>query len=664
VLLRLAHLAPEAVRLARAVAILGPRSDLRRAAALAEVERAEATQLVVACVAANILEDEATLDFVHPMLRTAVLGDLAATERSRWHERAAELLAAEDAPSDEVAPHLLATSPAGSEWVVAVLRDAAARAMEGAAPEVAASYLRRALGETPPQQTRVELLVELAGAQVANRPDSAREHYAEALDLADAPEQRAAIALELGRTLALSMRFMEAADVMEAAKGELGERDPKLYGALVAEIVQACRWDLTARPRIHLLMEETQRRFERGEPLNAQLYTQLAIEAGGEARSREVSVDYGRRALEGFELMERDSGLNVSLAIFMILNADLVDEARDHAERWLRVVQRQGRPIVASLAATACALVALQSGYVSDAHAYLQESLDLLPGWAPPPNIAWLVAVRVLRGELDEASADLASRGLDGELPPLWPLTVVLFYRAQLKAARGDHNGAAADYLASGDLVERWGVRNPAWIWWRSGAANSLAAAGEREEALRLATEELELAREWGTDRSIGIALRAIGNAQGGAPGIATLREGVACLERSKAPLELVRAQLDLGSALRRAGERSESREHLRRALDTAHRYGAGGLAQLARDELVVAGGRPRRDALRGRDALTPSELRVARMAASGRTNRQIAQALFVTLRTVELHLTNAYGKLGIKSRKELPDALDAWSQS
>ena len=82
-------------------------------------------------------------------------------------------------------------------------------------------------------------------------------------------------------------------------------------------------------------------------------------------------------------------------------------------------------------------------------------------------------------------------------------------------------------------------------------------------------------------------------------------------------------------------------------------------LAGRAREELVVAGGRPRRDALRGRDALTPSELRVAQLAAAGQTNRQIAQALFVTQRTVENHLTSTYGEPGISSRPALGIALD-----
>jgi DNA-binding NarL/FixJ family response regulator len=124
--------------------------------------------------------------------------------------------------------------------------------------------------------------------------------------------------------------------------------------------------------------------------------------------------------------------------------------------------------------------------------------------------------------------------------------------------------------------------------------------------------------------------------------------------------LERARAQIDLGAALRRAGHRAEALERLRDGLDVAHRCAADALVEQARGEMVLAGARPRRDAAHGRDALTPSELRVARKAAGGMTNREIAQELFVSMRTVETHLTHVYRKLSIDSRDELARLLDA----
>ena len=154
------------------------------------------------------------------------------------------------------------------------------------------------------------------------------------------------------------------------------------------------------------------------------------------------------------------------------------------------------------------------------------------------------------------------------------------------------------------------------------------------------------------------MALRAAGLVEDGSRGIELLRQSVAVLNSSAARLEHARAMADLGAALRRAGQRADSREILRTALDLAHRCEARALTERTHTELIAAGGRPRRLILRGLDSLTPSERRVAQLAAAGVPNRDIAQHLFITTRTVEGHLTHAYQKLGITSREQLPAAL------
>jgi DNA-binding CsgD family transcriptional regulator len=132
----------------------------------------------------------------------------------------------------------------------------------------------------------------------------------------------------------------------------------------------------------------------------------------------------------------------------------------------------------------------------------------------------------------------------------------------------------------------------------------------------------------------------------------------VTLLQDSGARLEHARALVNLGIGLRRRDEARAAREPLAAGLDLAHRCGAAALADAARAELVATGARPRRASLRGPDALTPAELRTAEMAAAGRSNRDIAQALFVSTKTVETQLSQAYAKLGIASRSELGAAL------
>ena len=198
----------------------------------------------------------------------------------------------------------------------------------------------------------------------------------------------------------------------------------------------------------------------------------------------------------------------------------------------------------------------------------------------------------------------------------------------------------------------------PGYLHWRSEAALAYLLLGEQDEAQALATEEVELARAFGGQRALGIALRAAGIIEGGAAGEELLREAVAAHEQAGVKLDHARSLVDLGALLRRANKRSEARDVLRQALDIAHRLGARPLAERAETELRATGARPRRVVLTGLEALTASERRVAELAAQDLTNREIAQQLFVTARTVEGHLTSVFRKLRITSREELSAAL------
>jgi DNA-binding NarL/FixJ family response regulator len=129
-------------------------------------------------------------------------------------------------------------------------------------------------------------------------------------------------------------------------------------------------------------------------------------------------------------------------------------------------------------------------------------------------------------------------------------------------------------------------------------------------------------------------------------------------LAGSEARLEHARALVELGAALRRANRRSEARERLREGVDHARRVGALGLAERANEEIAATGARPRKVLRTGLDALTASERRVAQLAADGMSNKEIAQTLFVTIKTVEVHLSGAYRKLEISSRAQLGKAL------
>ena len=209
-----------------------------------------------------------------------------------------------------------------------------------------------------------------------------------------------------------------------------------------------------------------------------------------------------------------------------------------------------------------------------------------------------------------------------------------------------------------GETVRLLPFDNPGTAPWRSWAAEGLRLLDRNDEARVLAADEVALARRWGDPKTIGASLRVLGLVEGGKAGIGLLSEAVEVLAGSEARLEYARALVDLGAALRRENRRTEARQRLREGVDLALRLGAFRLAERANDEIAATGARPRKVLQTGLDALTTSERRVAQLAADGMTNKEIAQTLFVTIKTVEVHLSHAYRKLEISSRAQLQNAL------
>ena len=228
-----------------------------------------------------------------------------------------------------------------------------------------------------------------------------------------------------------------------------------------------------------------------------------------------------------------------------------------------------------------------------------------------------------------------------------------LISRARLLLALGQTKPALDQLLAVGRLPRTYGVATPAFIPWRSHAALLLHQLGDLPAAQRLANEEVELARAMGAPRAIGIALRANALVHT-PPALEALQEALDILERSPARLEHARTLVDLGATRRRAGERAASREPLREGHDLALLCGATLLVERARAEIAATGARVAPIGLRGVASLTPSERRVAELAAQGQTNKHIGQTLFITESTVETHLRHAYDKLDVRSRHKL----------
>jgi DNA-binding CsgD family transcriptional regulator len=197
---------------------------------------------------------------------------------------------------------------------------------------------------------------------------------------------------------------------------------------------------------------------------------------------------------------------------------------------------------------------------------------------------------------------------------------------------------------------------------WREGAALAHLRLGDKAAARKLAADAVQRAQRFGARRALGYALRAAALVEDGPARIVGLGQAQAELEAANAPLELARVSCELGAALRAAGRRSDARTQLEKAYGLANGIGAVRVAERTAEELAAVGVRPRREPATGLAALTPSERRVAELASAGKTNREIAESLFITQKTVETHLGHVYDKLGVRSRHKLPDDLERQS--
>jgi DNA-binding CsgD family transcriptional regulator len=659
VLARLARVGVSAQELARAVAVLGDGAELRDAGALAGLERAEATEASDVLVEIDILAPGRPLSFVHPLIRSAIYHEILAGERSAAHESAARLLAAREADPDEIAVHLLATDPAGEGECVELLRDAARRAVDRGAADAAVKYLARAWDEPPPGPVRPALLRELLTATFRGGDVEATERFIGPFIavLANEPDALLDSAEELAYVLYGAGRAEDASSVLARAVECAHARSD--YGGALRLDLQRLQADRTPPREIKARLEYYRGAIRAATPAERLWRAAEAWHKVASGDSAAEAANLARRALRGWTFMAEAPQFLPAELIVALLEAEDFDFATQAIDVVDNVARAAGSTPILMVAMGYRADLELRRGQVADALVDASTAIELgrqhgfLPAWPYP--VQWIADALVERGELDAAQRELQLAGLDADIPDDVLYTPILASRARLSAARGIHQRALDDLMEVGRREERDGREI---IPWRSDAAVLLAGLGKRAHARRLAEVGLERARRWGAAGRIGRALRSLALVDGGDESVLRLQEAVEILAPSQCTLEYMRSLTDLGATLRRLNRRAAAREPLRKALELARTGGALAIAMRAHEELAATGEKLRPLAASGVDSLTPSERRIASMAASGTKNRDIAQALFLTVKTVETHLTNVYWKLGIRSRKELPNAL------
>jgi DNA-binding CsgD family transcriptional regulator len=513
------------------------------------------------------------------------------------------------------------------------------------------------------------LLLDLGMAEASAGLAGWAKHLEQAVDTAPNAEMAGVVALVLGLALSRAQRFGEAVTVLDRAATSFAIPDSDLALALEAAAVVAALNDPLTAPSVAHRCQSVLARAAAEPPAPPELLATAGFISVLTNEPAERGADLAVRALRAGGTSPPESGIPpwfafttwFSQATLSLLWAERYAEVRPLLDASIAQARACGDSSRLAAGLAHRGWLALRRGDLIAAEGDARTALAAAELPAPTLyrvlNAGVLVVALTDQGELDAAEQALAPLDSEAESGSI-TAAVLRVARGRLRVAEGRVAEGLEDFLAVGLVLTRAQIACPSYLPWRSQAALAHLARGEREPARRLADEEVELALAFGTPRALGAAKRAAGVIAGGDRGASLLREAIDAFEQGDSSVERARALADLGALLRRRNRRTEARELLREALDVAHQAGAKPLAQQAETELRATGARPRRVVLTGLDSLTASERRIAELASQGLTNREIAQTLFVTARTVEGHLTSIFRKLMLHSRDELPAAL------
>ncbi|MET0233976.1 MAG: helix-turn-helix transcriptional regulator [Kibdelosporangium sp.] len=583
---RLTWYGDDVLDMAKAIALLG-QASIPLAAAAAGLA------LPAATAAARTLGElgftgEEPLSITYPIARAALLSTMPSPEREAAHGRAAKFMQATSAP-----------------------------------PEAAAEA---------PQKAR---------SQVTDPVEEARLTLTLAYEIAERQDRGRAVAA------------LDSASSSVAGIDRDLEHALQLYAARL--ILEESCVDTGLQPRFARLLAEPGMSAENELFLSALLAFRDCLRGEDPGRSAELAHAASSRLVHGAvgDTIDRAAFTHIVIALMISDELELALRLCDDA---FAITGSRDVPVAAAQVHSLRAHLYLRLGRLAEAEAAGRAALRIFDELKLGRQRVVTLAVTALcstwaeMGDPDRSAELLAVHRLDGAVPDSRRFDRVLYHRGIVRARLGDHGSALLDLLECGKRLTRRGVTNPGGTAWRSYAAEEYLALGRPDDALRLAEQEVALARRWGRPRALGVALRVAGVAAQ-EQGLELLEESVQVLGESPARLQLARSLLSWGALLPAA----DRRPVYRRAHDLAKACGAIPLMTQAANELRAAGGRRSR---RDSTALTDQELCVATMAVRGRTNREIAAELYVTQRAVEQHLTKAYRKLGITGRPQLAGAL------
>ena len=653
---RLDRLPAEAAALAQSAAVLGEGAPLHLSGKLAGLEAEQWAAAAEALLATGVLRSVEPVAFTAPLVAIALLDQLSPVARARAHRQAADLLHEGGAPIADVATHLLEVLPARDRWVARALCAAADEAIAARDAPRAAQLLERAGGEPPEEAERERIALALALAQAECDEPQAIARLEAALEQQISRAERIQTGTTLVGLYIARAEFRTAVATADRALSLVGPSDPAVAGLKAGRLLASA---LLPEHSERVAAEIRTLAAEKA-PTRLEVCAVLACSAAGRgARPNELRAIVRRC---GGAVTER-SGPGHEVAAGL-LTAGLLSVDEFGLAEWINLAaedrgRRRESAVARGHASLWQAWLWLARGDLPRAVSQAESSLEMADagwtgweGWA----CAALALAQVERGDAQGAHAALER----ASAVPAQQIECGFLQHARGRLAQleADPARALALNLDAGRQLDGYGAAALALIPWQSHASLAALGSGDADQARALAVDALARASASGAPRGLALALRAVALSGPADRAELLLERALTALKGTQFALDRAYVLAELGALRRRLGAAIAAREPLRSAVEAARACGATPLAAHARLELAATGARTRRFASSGTEALTPSERRTARLAASGMSNAAIAQALFVTTKTVEWHLTRAYRKLGVKTRGELGDAL------
>jgi DNA-binding CsgD family transcriptional regulator len=633
-----------------AIALLGP-TDVRMVSRFLELPEPLVASEVDALRRKEVLAAHG-MEFRHEDIARVALSGLPPGKVTELRRRAGTLLNNEGRPAEEVAAQLRWLPKLPEVWMFCALREAAAAAVRRGDLDVAVGYLTQVLNQVPGHPAT---LLELSDVLAMMRPAEALPRLAEVADQMADTGEKAGVLCRLGM-MAVAARRTEAAFDRLARFLDDGGIDGDLRLRVHAVLLTAG----LDRPLSTARLLQCYRTSPGQVPNTASGRLVAGVAAQAEmlaGESLESTLALARQGL----VPETVAHAGPALAAAAVLGVcGEPAEAMAALDRLITISEADGVPDIHALALATRAGVLDHAGDLTRAQADAKAALDVVERVQKPMEAALphasMASILLKAGHIAAAEEHL---NLMGEPRFGWTSGPVMIMKAAVRRARGDRAGALDLLLECGRQLTSAGIHNPVWAPWWLDAVCLLVALERRTEAAELAEFGAGCAGRWDTSEARGLALMARGMVATGEAATESLGAAVAELSASCARPLHVRAVRLLGEVRLSDGDAKAAREHLRTAVNLAIRMGDHAAAAEARDLLVLAGGRMPKLGVRPADALSGRERRVAELAAAGATNREIAEQLFVTVRTVESHLSNVYRKLGVELRADLLAALE-----